>query len=100
MQKRLYLEPSTVFLRMIVTKKYCWYFSDCVWWNYIFDVCCIKKKKKKITIATNVTIDCHSKKVRDCYILHTVLLVIILILIFAIISCHYAKQKTIDSTTM
>ena len=37
----------------------------------------IVSTKKTNTIATNVTstasINCHSKKVRDCYILHTVL---------------------------
>ena len=41
--------------------------------------------KKTNTIAINVTstasINCHSKKVRYCYILHTVLLVITLLLI-------------------
>ena len=41
--------------------------------------------KKTTAIATNVTtiasINCHRKKVRDCYILRTVLLVIILLLI-------------------
>ena len=55
--------------------------------------------KKTNTIATNATstasINWHSKKVRDCYILHTVLLVIILILIFTIICYYYAKQKGI-----
>ena len=39
----------------------------------------IVSTKKANTIATNVmstaSINCHSKKVRDCYILHTVLLV-------------------------
>ena len=35
------------------------------------------KTKKTNTIAIII---CHSKKVKDCYILHTVLLVIILIL--------------------
>ena len=49
----------------------------------------------KKTIATNVTstasINCHSIKVRDCYILHTVLLAIILLLIIIIFCCHYAK---------
>ena len=39
--------------------------------------------KKRNTIATNVTstasINCHSKKERDCYILHTVLVAIILL---------------------
>ena len=45
--------------------------------------------KKTNTIATNVTntasIHCHSKKVRDYYILHTVLWAIILLLIITII---------------
>ena len=49
----------------------------------------------KKTKATNVTasINCHSINVRDCYILHTVLLAIILLLIIIIIYYHYAKQK-------
>ena len=55
--------------------------------------------KKRNTIATNVkstaSINWHSKKVRDCYILHTVLLAIILLLIFTIICYYYAKQKGI-----
>ena len=53
--------------------------------------------KKTNTVATNVTsiasINCHSKKVRDCYILQTVLLVIILLLIINIICYDYVKQK-------
>ena len=55
--------------------------------------------KKTNIIATNITstasINCHSKKVRDYYILHTVLLVIILLLIITIICYHYAKQRGI-----
>ena len=55
--------------------------------------------KKANTIATNVTstpsMNCHSKKVWDCYILHTVLLAIILVLIITITCYHYAKQKSI-----
>ena len=55
--------------------------------------------KRTNTIAANVTstasINWHSKKVRDCYILHTVLLVIILLLIVTIICYHFAKQKDI-----
>ena len=51
--------------------------------------------KKTNTIAANVTstasIKCLSKNVRDCYVLHTVSLVVILLLI--IIICYYAKQK-------
>ena len=55
--------------------------------------------KNTNTIETNFTItvyiNCHSKKVRDCYISHTVLLVIILPLIITVICYHYAKQKGI-----
>ena len=53
------------------------------------------------TIATNATsttsINCHSKKVRDCYILHTVSL---LLLISTIICYYYAKQKGISALTI
>ena len=53
--------------------------------------------KKTNTIAANVmstaSINCHSKKVRDYYILHTVLLVTILLLIIIIICYYYAKRK-------
>ena len=53
----------------------------------------------KKTIATTVTstasANCRSIKVRDCYILYTVLLAIILLLIITIICYHYAKQKGI-----
>ena len=51
----------------------------------------ILSTEKTKTIATNFTstasLNYHSKKVRDCYILHTILLVIILLLqlLFAII---------------
>ena len=53
--------------------------------------------KKTNTVATNVTstatINFHSKKVRHCYISHTVLLVIISLLIIIFICYHHAKQK-------
>ena len=53
--------------------------------------------KRTNTIATYITstpsINCRSKKVRDCYILHTVLLMTILILIIIIICCYYVKQR-------
>ena len=56
----------------------------------------VSTKKKTNTIAINVTstasINGHSKKVRDCYILHTVSLGIILLIII-IICHHYAKEK-------
>ena len=42
----------------------------------------LSQQKKTNAIATNVTstasINCYSEKVRDCYILHTVLLATIL----------------------
>ena len=54
------------------------------------------------TIATNfastASINFHSKKVRDCYILHAVLLVIILQYLIIIIYYYYAKQKGIKYT--
>ena len=56
----------------------------------------IATEKTNTIIATNFTnthsINCHSRKVRDCYILHTVLLVIILQLMIIIIY-YYGKQK-------
>ena len=62
--------------------------------------------KQRNTIATNVTsvawINYHSKKVPNCYILHTVSLVILLLLITIIlfdneniICYHYAKRSII-----
>ena len=54
----------------------------------------IASMKKTNTIATNIKNNCHSKKVKDCYILHTVLLVIILLLIITIICYHYAKHRS------
>ena len=53
--------------------------------------------KKSNTIATNVTstasVNCQSKKVRNCYILHVVLLTVILLLIIITICFNYAKRK-------
>ena len=54
------------------------------------------------TLASNVSINCHNKKVRyDCCILQTVLLVIILVSTVIIICYHYAKhrskQKSVES---
>ena len=64
----------------------------------------IASTKMSKTIATNVTsnasINCHSKKVRDCYILHKVLLAIILLLIITIICYYYSKQKGINELTI
>ena len=52
--------------------------------------------KRTNTIAANVTKNLDSKKVRDCYILHTVLSAIISL---AIICYYYAKQKDNDALT-
>ena len=55
-------------------------------------------------IATNESKNCHSKKVRYCYILHAVLLVIRLLLIITIICYHHvkhsSKQETINELTI
>ena len=58
---------------------------------------CINKKKtntiatKKTTVTSTASINCYGKKVTDCSILHTVLLVIILLLIITIICYCYVK---------
>ena len=55
------------------------------------------------TIAANVSINSDVEKVRykiDCYILHTVLLGITLLLIITMIWYHYAKQKVVNSLTI
>ena len=57
----------------------------------------IVSTKMTNTIATNASINFHNKKVRyktDCYILHTVLLVTILLLVTAIICFYYAKHRS------
>ena len=70
-------------------------------YDEIISVMYIVSTKMANTIATNVTstasVNCHSKNVRykiDCYILHTVLLAIILLLIISIICYHYAKRRS------
>ena len=62
---------------------------------------------KMANTITNITKNCHSKKVRykfGCYILHTELVAIILLLIITIICYHYArhrsKQNDIDTLTI
>ena len=65
----------------------------------IITVMDVVSTKMTNTIAANVTssasINCHCKKVKDCYILHIVLLVIILPLKIIIICYYYEKQKRI-----
>ena len=67
----------------------------------------IVSTKMTNTIAAIVSKIYYNKKVRykiDCFILHTVLLVIILLLIITIISYQYAKhrskEKGIDAITI
>ena len=49
--------------------------------------------KKPNTISINMPINSDSKNVRDCYILHTVSLAMILLLVIIIVCSHYAKHK-------
>ena len=63
----------------------------------IMSVIDIVSTKMANTIAANVSINCHNKKVRykiDCYGSHTVSLVIILLLIINIIGYDYAKHRS------
>ena len=57
----------------------------------------IVSTKKTYAIAKNITstasMNNHSKKVEDCYILHIVLLVVMLLVISTIICYYYTKQK-------
>ena len=92
---------------------YSWNPSKCIWENgkylksiadtsvtqcdeFIIVIDTLSTKKAN-TIATSVpstaSTNWHSKKVRDCYILQTVSLVIILPLMIIIICYYYAKQK-------
>ena len=66
-------------------------------WNEIISAMDIASTKMTNTITTNVSMSPEDKKVRykiDCYIFHTDLLVIILVLIITIISCYYAKVRS------
>ena len=67
----------------------------------------IVSTKMTNSIAANVSRNYNDKKVRyktDCYILHTVLLAIMLLLIIAITCYHYekhrSKQKGINTLTI
>ena len=64
----------------------------------------VSTKMTNTVVASTVSINSDSKNVRskiDCYILHGVLLVIVLLLIVTIICYHYekhrSKQKSIDA---
>ena len=63
----------------------------------IISVMDIASTKMTNTIATNVSVNCHNKKVRykiDFYILHAILLAIILLLMITIAYYHYAKYRS------
>ena len=68
-------------------------------WDEIISVMDIVSTKMTNTTATNLSINCHTKKKKhkDCYILYIVLLAIILLLIIIVICYHYARQKGIDA---
>ena len=57
----------------------------------VMDIVSIKMTN---TIAKNLLIISDDKEVRYCYILHTVLSVIILLLIITVICYHYAKHRS------
>ena len=48
---------------------------------------------KKTNITSAAWINCHSIKVRDCYILYTVLFAIIFLVIINIFCYYYVGQK-------
>ena len=48
-----------------------------------------KTNTKSINVTSTSLINCHSKKERDCYILHTVLLTILLLLILLFTIYYY-----------
>ena len=54
-----------------------------------------KTNPETANVISTASINCHRKKVRYFYSLHTVLLAIILILKITIICCHYVKEKVI-----
>ena len=60
--------------------------------EFIFAMYIVSTKKTNVTSIHSI--NCDNIKVRDCYILHTVLLAIILLLVI-IFWYYYAKQKGI-----
>ena len=108
------IKHVNVNVKIIVSAKkdYSWNSGICIcekskYLKSIADTSLIAYEKKSNTIATNVSINFHNEKVRyklDCYISHTILLVIILLLIITIICYDYAKhrskQKGIDTITI
>ena len=90
-------------------KDYSWNSSTCIYENSKYlksmaDISVIEynetisflnivSTKMKNNIATNVRNDCPSTKVWDCYILHTFLLFIKLLLMITIICYYYSKHR-------
>ena len=90
-------------------KDYSWSPSTCIFNNSKYRKCIadtsviscdenisvmdIVSTKMTNTIATYASINFHTKKVKDCYILHTVLLAMMLLLIITIICCHCALTQ-------
>ena len=70
--------------------------ADCDEIIIVLDIVSTKKTNiiatKRANITSTASINYHRKKVRDCYICRTVLLLIILVLII-FICYHYMKQK-------
>ena len=103
MQKRLQLESSTGTCKNSKYLKNIAGPSLITCDKIISDVGIVSTKTTN-TVTTNMSINSNDKKVRykvDCYILHTVLLVIILLLIITMIRFHHAKytskQKSINN---
>ena len=78
--------------------------TSVITYDEIISLMDIVSTKNANTIVTNISINCHSEKIRDCFILHTVLLTIILLLKIAIVCYHYtkhrSKQKDVYALTM
>ena len=101
------LNPRHIFVKMVSIFKKMAYDPEivCDETIYVMDSVLIKMTNTRTTnVTSTVSMRRYNEKVRykiDCYILHTVLLVITLLLIIAIIYYHYAKhrlkQKNIDA---
>ena len=62
----------------------------------VMDAITTKKTNVKATkFASTTSVNCYSKKSKRCYILHTFLLAIILLLIITI-TCYHYEQKGIN----
>ena len=57
------------------------------------DTVSTKKKYYTTNVSRTASINCHSMKVSDCFILHTVLLVILLLLILGLLAIIMQNKK-------